>query len=515
MKQKFWGARLGLASLVAIAVACSPRSPASHHLPKRLWGNPTCAVPAAERDRKQDLLQASLTDTAAAADYAAAIASHARALADCRDRTWPSTQAVWLRLYPHDVRAGVLEDVLDRIVNRGYNQVYIEIFYEGRILLPVADNPTPWRSILAEAEAEGEVDANYDLWAEAIQKGRDRGLEVYGWMFALNFGWSYANLPDRQAALARNGWGETSIANARWNPDDVSDGRDFYLDPSELEHLFIDPYNETARADYLIAVEALLDRDPDGMLFDYIRYPTTFGRDTLVTRPQQLWIYSPASRQVLRERLSGDRERALMDVYLERGELSTEDIRRSAAQFPDSPLPFEADLDLERLDAVALDRYRQHFWTIATTHAYAGVLDFAEFATAPVRDRDIPAATVFFPSGNRAEAGGFDARMQPWDRFASELERHPMSYAICEDGSCVADQVRTVLQQSPTAPVCPILAGTWGQPFGEHLSLEAQMQLLQTSLPELSCISHFVYAWMEPASDRDRKAGVGTGDDPL
>ena len=514
--QTTWGLGLGAIGIAALAIACSPRPPEeTSNLPERLWGSPTCAVPLAERDTKRALLQASLSEATATSGYAEAIAKHAEGLADCRDRTWPATQAVWLRLYPHDAQPGVLEDVLDRIVNRGYNQVYIEVFYEGRVMLPVADNPTPWRSILAEAVAADEVDASYDLWAEAIRKGHERGLSVQGWMFALNFGWSYGELPDRKAALARNGAGETSIANARWNPEEVSGGRDFYRDPSELEHLFVDPYNELARADHRLAVEALLERQPDGMLFDYIRYPTTFGRDTLIDNPQQLWIYSPASRQALRERLSHDRERALMDIFLERGELDVAAIQSTAAEFPDRQLPFETDLDLEALDPEALEQYRQHFWAIATDHAYRGVLDFADFATAPVRDRGLPAATVFFPSGNRAEAGTFDARMQPWDRFANQLQRHPMAYAVCEDGSCVAEQVAGVVQQSPSALVCPILAGTWGQPFGGHFSLEDQMQSIEATLPDLNCVSHFVYAWMEPASDRDRKAGTGVGNDPL
>ena len=88
-----------------------------------------------------------------------------------------------------------------------------------------------------------------------------------------------------------------------------------------------------------------------------------------------------------------------------------------------------------------------------------------------------------------------------------------MSYATCEDGSCVVDQVKDVVLQSPNSRVCPILAGTWGQEFGGHLALEDQMNLLEATLQELECVSHFVYAWMEPDSDRARKAGTGVGED--
>ncbi|MEL7476813.1 MAG: hypothetical protein AAGJ55_11380, partial [Cyanobacteria bacterium J06555_12] len=232
---------------MALAAGCA--AIASDGLPQRVWGQPTCAVPVNERRHKDELRQVSIDDESAATAYNQLVSDHADRLEDCRRDTWPQQQAIWLRLYPHDAQPGVLADVLDRVVNRGYNQVYIEVFYEGRVMLPVADNPTVWRSVLEEAVAAGEVDEEYDLWAEAVRQGQARGLDVHGWMFALNFGWAYGELSDRQDVLAVNGEGETSISNAEWDADEVSDGRAFYSDPSELEHLFVDPYNDTARAD--------------------------------------------------------------------------------------------------------------------------------------------------------------------------------------------------------------------------------------------------------------------------
>ncbi|MGK7910642.1 MAG: hypothetical protein AB4050_04035 [Synechococcus sp.] len=507
---------VGGIALALLVVSCTS---SASELPERSWGQPTCAVPSNDRLRKGELRQASIEDEEAAIAYGEMVRDHAIRLQDCRSETWPQQQAVWLRLYPHDAQPGVLADVLDRVVNRGYNQVYIEVFYEGRVMLPVADNPTVWRSILKEAVEAGDVDAEYDLWAEAVRQGQDRGLDVHGWMFSLNFGWAYGELSDRQEALALNGEGDTSIANAQWDADEVSDGRAFYSDPSELEHLFADPYNSTAREDLVTVVDALLDRDPDGMLFDYIRYPTVYLQDTLITQPQQLWIYGPASRQTLLEGLENDRERALMELYLESGRVSADDIQTTLAGNPNDVLAIEEQwFDVEQpdwLDALTsddLERYRQYFWTVATDHAYRGVLEFADTVARPVEARDLPVSTVFFPQGNASEDSGFDARMQPWDRFSPQFERHPMSYAICDDGSCVTEQVQAVVEQSPNSRVCPVLAGTWGQEFGGHLALEDQMSVLQAELPDLNCISHFVYAWMEPDSDRDRKAGIGVGD---
>ncbi|MEL7083022.1 MAG: hypothetical protein AAF268_00085 [Cyanobacteria bacterium P01_A01_bin.3] len=510
---------IGGALLVLMALAAGCAAIASDGLPQRVWGQPTCAVPVNERRHKDELRQVSIDDESAATAYNQLVSDHADRLEDCRRDTWPQQQAIWLRLYPHDAQPGVLADVLDRVVNRGYNQVYIEVFYEGRVMLPVADNPTVWRSVLEEAVAAGEVDEEYDLWAEAVRQGQARGLDVHGWMFALNFGWAYGELSDRQDVLAVNGEGETSISNAEWDADEVSDGRAFYSDPSELEHLFVDPYNDTARADLVTAVDALLERDPDGMLFDYIRYPTVYLQDTLITEPQQLWIYSPASRQALLEGLESDRERSLMETYIDSGTVTEDDVRDSLADRPDEVLSVEMQhFSVEQqgwaddLTSAELELYQHYFWELATDHAYRGVLEFADEVARPVDERDLAVSTVFFPQGNQSEEGGFDARMQPWDRFAPQFERHPMSYAVCDDGSCVAEQIQEVVNQSPESRVCPILAGTWGQDFGGHLALEDQMSVLQSALPNLDCVSHFVYAWMEPDSDRDRKAGIGVGE---
>lgn len=54
---------------------------------------------------------------------------------------------------------------MDRIVNRGYNQVYLEVFYDGQVLLPATANPTAWPSVIRTPGAE-----NIDILATAIKK---------------------------------------------------------------------------------------------------------------------------------------------------------------------------------------------------------------------------------------------------------------------------------------------------------------------------------------------------------
>ena len=76
-------------------------------------------------------------DSEAQQDYQAMVQQHAEAMQNCRNNSWPQQQAIWLRLLPpRDLQAGILDAVMDRIVNLGYNQVYVEVFYGGRVLLP-------------------------------------------------------------------------------------------------------------------------------------------------------------------------------------------------------------------------------------------------------------------------------------------------------------------------------------------------------------------------------------------
>ena len=96
-------------------------------------------------------------------------------------------------------------------------------------------------------------------------------------MFTTNFGYTYSQLRDRQKAIARNGKGQTSL-------DIISDG----------SQVFIDPYNLQAKRDYYNMVLEVMRRRPDGILFDYIRYPRQTGANSIVTKVQDLWLYSEA-----------------------------------------------------------------------------------------------------------------------------------------------------------------------------------------------------------------------------
>jgi hypothetical protein len=145
-------------------------------------------------------------------------------------------------------------------------------------------------------------------------------------------------------------------------------------------------------------------------------------------------------------------------------------------------------------------------WQLAVAHAMQGILDFVAVAAWPAQQQGIPAGVVFFPEGNQTLGQGYDSRLQPWDRFPSSLEWHPMSYATCGNTSCITAQIRRVLSAAkPGTQVIPALAGKWGQSVSNRPSLELQMMAIRQVAPQLKGVSHFAYSWQNPDHDQNRK----------
>ncbi|MBD0312947.1 MAG: family 10 glycosylhydrolase, partial [Microcoleus sp. T3-bin5] len=288
-----------------------------------------CQLSKEQVNQKEDLRRAALSGKRESQQaYFAVLSKHAREIAECRQKTWPRTQAVWLRLYPCDVRPGEIDRVLDKVVNKGYNQVYIETFYDGQVLLPVADNPTAWPSVLRNRGYE-----KYDLLEKAIAKGKQRGLKVYAWLFTMNFGYTYAQRPDRQQTLAINGKNQTTLTVVQ----DPGINEDLGEVPGN--QAFIDPYSPQARQDYSLLVNQIVKRKPQGMLFDYIRYLRGVGPASVATKVQDLWIYGPASQQVLLQRANNQQGRDLIQRYLTKGFINPNDVQAVVKQYPTEKEP--------------------------------------------------------------------------------------------------------------------------------------------------------------------------------
>lgn len=423
--------------------------------------------------------------------YQEVVKQNAAWMQRCRQQSWLKTQAIWLRLYPCDARPGVLDAVLDRIVARGYNQVYLEVFADGQVLLPAADNPTPWVSLLRSPEL-----ARTDLLKQAIDKSHARGLKAYAWLFTMNFGYSYSLRQDRQEAIARNARGQTSI-------DIVPDG----------SQVFIDPYHPTARRDYQTLVKEVLERQPDGFLFDYIRYPRGLGEDSTVARVEQLWIFGNAARSSLLARAQNSKGRLLIERYLQQGTITTRDIAAADRLLPEEEPPlWQGRTPTEVADKGNLfarrKRLQLELWYLSVAHAAQGVIDFLNLAAAEPAARNLPTGAVFFPDGNQAVGQwGFDSRLQPWTRFPSSMQWHAMSYGVCGNPSCIVSLVERTVNRAPKGThVAPVLAGTWGKALKNRPALEAQMEAIHARFPQIDTISHFAYSWQEPESTSLRRS---------
>ncbi|MBD2463798.1 family 10 glycosylhydrolase [Oscillatoria sp. FACHB-1407] len=461
---------------------------------------PYCQLTPAEIAQTDALRQAAIQgDRTAQNRYRELTRQHANTLRQCRRQNWLQTQAIWLRLYPCDVRPGALEEILDNIVSRGYNQVYVEVFANGQVLLPQSDNNTSWVSMI---RTPGYSDR--DLLAEAIAKGRERGLQVYAWMFTMNFGYTYSQRPGADQVLARNGAGHTSLTFR------TDGGANADFGSVNADETFIDPYNVRAKQDYYALVQAIVRRRPDGVLFDYIRYPRGTGAASVASRVSDLWIYGSAAQNALYERALNQSGRELIRRFISRGYITAGDVASIRSLYPQDGEPLWQGLNPNGNTAITPEQaqpyLQQELWRLSVGHAIQGVLDFLSMSILPVQRQGITAGAVFFPDGNLAIGRGYDSRLQPWDRFPNNIEWHPMSYAICGTPDCIVAQVQRVSTQAPGGTkVMPVLAGTWGRAANGRPSLEAQMQAIHQAVPQITSISHFAYSWQFPQADQQRK----------
>jgi len=310
--------RIYRSAIAALLTSSSLVSQCGFPLTAQAQPSAYCWISNQEMTQKENLLIGALKGNSDSLKrYQSLVRQHANYLQQCRARTWPNTQAIWLRLYPCDVRTGAIDQILDSIVNRGYNQVNLEVFNDGQVLLPLSDNPTAWSSLVRSPGTE-----KIDVLAQVIQKGHERGLRVYAWLFTMNFGYAYGQRPDRQAVLARNGRGETSLS--------------FVKDGSQA---FVDPYNMQAKTDYYQLVQAVVKRRPDGVLFDYIRYPRGSGSDSVVTKIEDLWIYSDAAKQALYDRALNNKGRELIVRYSRQGYITASDVEAVNKLYPNEATP--------------------------------------------------------------------------------------------------------------------------------------------------------------------------------
>lgn len=438
---------------------------------------PYCIFDRQSIEQKADLLQrATKGDRGAQLQYQAIVTSHKDRLKRCRETSWLKTQALWIRLYPCDLKPGNLDQILDNVVNFGYNYLYVNAFYDGRVLLPHQDNPTVFPSVVGEQAPQA------DLLAEVIKRARERDIKVYAWVFAMNFGPSYSKRSDRSGAIARNGFGETNLQDPNAIPEEKG-----------VSHIFVDPYNPRAQDDLKNVIFAISQRQPDGILFDYIRYPHRTQRLTKDVR--DLMIYGYISARKLMSRSLSPLGQSLIYNYLKEGRVNNTKVPPGTKlwQLPDGKEIVANGTDLN-----------QQLWQLVIEHARWGVTTFLA-NTAPAKG--IPTGAVFFPRANRNFPEGIDPRIQPWERFLRVQEWHPMLYSTCGHGGCIIDELASVIKNLPAGiKLCPAIAGFWGIHRGQRIPLESQLNALRNAYSNLDCISHFAYSWLDLESDQQRRS---------
>jgi hypothetical protein len=461
-----------------------------------------CHIPTAEISTKNALRRAAQKGDRTSQDrYNEIVKKHIDFVRDCRQKSWLKNQAIWIRLYPCDTNPWALEEIFDRMVDRGYNQVYVATFY-GKVLLPRSSNPSVWNSVLTTRGTE-----KTDLLADAIQKGRERGMKVYAWMYSLNFGPEYGVTPEGQSAVGINGRGETTLFAGEEGFQKTPDGQ-----VGSNSVLFVDPYSNKAQSDYERMLREVVRRRPDGVLFDYIRFPRGQGVQSIASQVKDLWIYSDESRQTLAALAQNSKGSALIDRFLNQGTITIKDLKEVDNLYPNEVSPlWQGRTPLANEGAMAYeDKFpwiEWDLWQLALAHASDGVTNFLRRAVAPVTQQQLKSGAVFFPEANQPVGRrGYDSRLQPWDRFQTN-EWHPMAYATCNKSDCIVNQIRRVLNFAPSnTEVIPVLAGTWGSPTEGRPSLEEQMKGIRRNLPQIRSISHFAFSWQEPESDYYRSS---------
>lgn len=460
---------------------------------------PYCQQSLSEMATKEQVRKAALSgDSNAQKRYDEIVTNHANTLKACRQQNAFKSAGIWLRLYPCDIQPGAVDEILDRIVNRGYSEVFVETFFNSQVLLPVSQNQTAWRSVL---NAPGQE--NIDLLQIVIQKGRNRGLKVTSWLFALNVGKEYVQGNGKQNTIARNGRNQTTI-----DTNLLSKAQNDTFNPDEA---FADPYHPTLRQDYLKLVEQIIRYRPDGIVFDYIRYPKGRGPESIANDVKDLWIYGEAAQWVLSQRALNNRGRELITRYLKAGNVTQDDVSEVDRLYPQEAepqwhgrqvTPGETQFPLERRTRIL----NAELWRLAVGHAMQGVVDYMTLISEPVQKANIPVGAVFFPDGNQRVGSGYDSRLQMWDRFPVSIDRYPMVYAVCGKTDCIMEQIQRALNMSSSPGVVkPVIAGVWQQSYKNRPALDVQMTEIRQRFPYITSMSHFAYSWQEPDSDNDRK----------
>ena len=171
-------------------------------------------------------------------------------------------RTLWLRI-PTKGDDDTVADVVDEIVEMGFNSVCIEILFDSTTIMPMPED-----SLFEQNPAFG----GKDMLAKYIDKFHEAGVEVVAWMSCYRVGHDASANVARSVGKKKTEWlntdqnGGTTVSNEYGNA--------YFLNPAlpEVKEFLLENYK------YILE-----NYDIDGFQLDYVRYPenstVNFGYD--------------------------------------------------------------------------------------------------------------------------------------------------------------------------------------------------------------------------------------------
>jgi len=369
-------------------------------------------------------------------------------------------KGIWVR--PHERDRGALDvlEVFDRMQELGITDVFVETFRGGRLEFP--GHPAfPARH-------------GIDLLDLYVREGHRRNMRVHAWLHTLDFGPAWAaNHPD---TLVMDGYGNHSGQVERGSNR-------------------VSPALPEVREALGAVVDGAIARSVDGVMLDYLRYPTRLKGDDIDESPdpRQFFGYAPRQREQIERRhpgMAGDGFRH----FLKTGQV----VRAS-----------DREVLLEQ-------------WKTALSEDLEGLIDTLRERVG----RRAVLGAAYFPDYYFHQ---HDARLQESRRWLTRFDLlAPMCYSYNLDqapgayGDYTVERALSVVQQAidaaaPTkAPVVmPVLApdppGTPAEAPRHHRGLREQTawlkgRVVDQAFPAVTGVSYFCLGWIHPELEKRRLA---------
>ena len=370
-------------------------------------------------------------------------------------------KGLWIRPYSGDLSDLDILKVMDDAQSLGITDLFVETFWGGKLIFP--GNPTfPDRY------------PGVDLLKAYVREGHRRGIRVHAWLHTLNFGpaWAAAH-PD---TLVKDGFGDTS--------GEVEKGSDT-----------VSPALPEVKVELDRIVDELASHSVDGVMLDYLRYPTRMKGDDIDSTPDPRNFFGYNARQLaLMEQRHPELDTPAFQNFLETGVPAVESDR-------------QADLD----------QFKQ-----SLSEDLTGLIDNIKAA---IHGRMLLDA-AYFPDYYFHEN---DTRVQESAEWANRFNLlSPMCYEFYLDdypapygtytiwrALRIADDTVAQLPAAQRPLLMPsFTAEAPGTPMASpyhHQTLRAQVAFLKGLLfdrtfPEVGGVAYFSYGWIFPAFEAVRKA---------